>query len=109
MKRWTRLHVAICVSDLRESKEFYRRLFAVEPNKETQDQIDWILDDPPVNFSIFLDWSRPTGLDHIGIDTTIVELHDAGRRMNAKEYSSDAYAIEDPNGVRVEIFSTDRS
>jgi catechol 2,3-dioxygenase-like lactoylglutathione lyase family enzyme len=107
MKRLTRLHVAICVSDLQESSAFYRRLFAIEPTRETDEQIDWILNDPPANVSIFCDPNRPPGLDHIGIDTSIAESRDAGLRMKAKEYASNAYAIDDPDGIRVEIFSTD--
>lgn len=107
MNRPTRLHVAICVSDLRESKEFYRRLLAVEPSQEAHDQVNWILNDPPLNLSIFLDPDRSNGLDHIGVDTASALVQDARLRMKAKEYASDAYAVEDPDGVRVEIFSSD--
>ena len=66
MSRPTRLHVAIGVSDLEVSRAFYEKLFGREPTKEIEDQVDWILNDPAVNFSIFYNPERQLGPEHVG-------------------------------------------
>ncbi|MEE8259166.1 MAG: VOC family protein [Sphingomonadales bacterium] len=102
MSRPTRLHVAIGVSDLAKSRAFYSNIFNREPTHEIVDQVDWILDDPPVNFSIFYNPERVIGPEHVGLDYPKEVL--SGEKARLKP---DDFTLLDPDGLRVEIFSTD--
>ncbi len=102
MSRPSRIHVAVGVTSLQESKAFYSRLFDRGPSIEAIDQIDWLLDEPPVNFSIFYNPDRVIGVEHIGVDFAGDALRHAQKRMGSSEL-----AVSDPDGLRVEIFSKD--
>jgi catechol 2,3-dioxygenase-like lactoylglutathione lyase family enzyme len=60
-----RIHIAINVSSLREADAFYTRLLDAVATKKTSDQIDWVIDNPPVHFSLFSNDPSP-GIDHFG-------------------------------------------
>lgn len=97
------MHVAVGVTSLQDSKAFYSKLFGQGPSIEAQDQIDWLLQEPAVHFSIFYNPDKPIGVEHIGIDFTKEALPQAQQRMGSVEL-----AIFDPDGVRVEIYSKDQ-
>lgn len=102
MSRPTRLHVAIGVSDLEAARAFYSNIFNQPPTKEIVDQLDWILDDPAVNFSIFYNPKRELGPEHVGLDFPEELLPAEKNRLQP-----DDFTLTDPDGTRFEIFSTD--
>ena len=104
MSRPSRIHIAIGVTSLQDSKVFYSRLFDRAPSIEAIDQIDWLLDEPAVNFSIFYNPDRVIGVEHIGVDFAGDALQHAQKRMGSSEL-----AVSDPDGLRVEIFSKERN
>jgi len=104
MDRPSRMHVAVGVTSLQNSKEFYSRLFGRAPSIETDDQIDWLLEEPAVHFSIFYNPAKPIGVEHIGVDFTGSELPFARKRMETVDL-----AVKDPDGLRVEIYSKDQA
>ena len=103
MTRASRMHVAVGVTSLQDSKAFYARLFGQGPSLEAKDQIDWLLEEPAVHFSIFHNPDKPIGVEHIGIDFAEEALPKAQERMASLEP-----AIADPDGLRVEIYSKDQ-
>lgn len=103
MTRASRMHVAVGVTSLRDSKAFYSRLFGQGPLIEAEDQIDWLLEEPAVHFSIFYNPDKPIGVEHIGIDFAQEALPKAQERMASLEP-----AIADPDGLRVEIYSKEQ-
>lgn len=100
MTRATRIHVAVGVRDIDDSAAFYRALLGSEPTVVGNDQIDWILDAPAVNFSIFTNPDKPIGVEHIGLDFAPEELAAGQARVGSVEP-----AIVDPDGLRIELFS----
>ena len=102
MTRPTRLHVAVGVSDLAKSRAFYSNVFNQEPTREIVDQLDWILDNPPVNFSIFYNPESELGPEHVGLDFPKEALAAEKNRLKP-----DDFTMLDPDGLRVEIFSSD--
>ena len=62
-----RMHVMLKVGNLDESLRFYRQLFAAEPTVIKTDYAKWMLEDPPVNFSIGTVRRQAIGIEHLGI------------------------------------------
>lgn len=104
MSRASRMHVAVGVTSLQKASEFYSRLFGQGPSIETEDQIDWLLEEPAVHFSIFYNPDRPIGVEHIGVDFAGSALSAARKRIGTTEL-----AVSDPDGLRVEIYSKDQA
>jgi len=102
--RPTRFHVAVGVASIEASRDFYTRLFGCEPTKVAFDQVDWILDDPAVNFSIFFNVDRDIGPEHFGLDLPAEKVDAWQARIDIPE---DDIWTPDPDGIRVEVFSTD--
>lgn len=61
-----RLHIHISVEDLNESRKFYTALFGTEPTKVKEDYLQWLIDDPALNFAVSTGKAK-TGLNHLGI------------------------------------------
>lgn len=61
-----RLHLHISVKDLEKNRQFYTALFGNEPTKVKDDYIQWLLDDPYINFAISSGHEK-IGLNHLGI------------------------------------------
>jgi len=99
-----RFHIAIGVKSIDQSRAYYSRLFAAEPTKVADDQVDWILDDPAVNFSIFYNPARQIGPEHIGFDVPVEHVEEWSRRIDVPDGE---YWSADPDNIRVEVFSTD--
>ncbi|MCB0278801.1 MAG: hypothetical protein KDD94_04820 [Calditrichaeota bacterium] len=103
MQTINRMHIAINVESIEESKQFYSQLLGHEPTQIADDQIDWVIDNPATHFSIFHSDTLPKGLEHIGIDYTETDLLKAKARLQ-----TEAAAVIDPNGVKVELYSKPR-
>lgn len=104
MNRGTRIHIAIGVSSMDESTKFYSNLFGSPPTRTAIDQNDWILDDPQINFSIFLNTNRPLGIEHFGFDAPVTKHAQYLARAGFVDG-----VITDPDGVRVELFASEQS
>ena len=61
-----RIHVHVSVGELAQSIRFYAELFGTAPGVRKADYARWMLEDPPVNFSISQRGATP-GIQHLGI------------------------------------------
>jgi catechol-2,3-dioxygenase len=114
-----RLHVHVAVESLDTSVRFYSQLFASEPTVRKHDYAKWMLEDPRVNFAISAQATN-VGIEHIGIQVEnrdeLAEVYErlkrADRPVLEEGPTSCCYAksekswIEDPQGVKWEIFHT---
>ena len=112
-----RIHIHVGVENLGESRVFYTNMFGADPKKEEKEYVQWILDDPKVNFSIST--KVPTlGLDHLGIqvesDLEMEQMRESFRNADIATHSdgetvccyarSDKSWIRDPSGISWETF-----
>ena len=95
-----KIHIAINVSSLREAEAFYTGLLGAVATKKTSDQIDWVVDNPPVHISIFSN-DCPLGIDHFGFVYGTEDI--AG--INEEFAVADDGAIEGPDNLRVEFYA----
>ncbi len=102
MKNTTRVHVAINVSDFEEGRKFYSELLGRTPNRMTHDQLDWIIDQPPIHLSIYSNPKYRIGVEHIGFDMGRVELKKYRDRIGIKNLS-----IDDPDGLKIEFYTSE--
>jgi catechol 2,3-dioxygenase-like lactoylglutathione lyase family enzyme len=98
-----KIHIAVNVSSLTEGEAFYTRLLGAAATKRVSDQIDWVIDNPPVHFSIFCNGS-PLGIDHFGFVYRTEDIPG----INAAFAVSDDGAIEGPDNLRVELYAIAR-
>lgn len=61
-----RLHIHMSVKDLDINKVYYTALFGQEPTKVKEDYIQWLVDDPAINFAISTN-KEEIGINHLGI------------------------------------------
>ena len=124
-----RLHIHISVNNLNESRAFYTALFGMEPTTVKPDYLQWLVDDPAVNFALSTGRAK-RGLNHLGLqfdndgDVAAVRtrLEAAGVQGERQEQaqccyaSSNKYWAEDPQGLiweqyyttgRIELFGGD--
>jgi catechol 2,3-dioxygenase-like lactoylglutathione lyase family enzyme len=114
-----RLHVSVAVSSLKNSVRFYSVLFGIEPAVLKTDYAKWMLEDPPVNFSISSHGIHK-GIDHLGIQlddedelAALAErLAQAGHTVHEQKATTCCYAksnkawVHDPEGIAWETFHT---
>ena len=114
-----RFHVHLHVDDLGKSISFYSKLFAAEPARTDSDYAKWMLEDPPVNFTISTRGTQP-GIDHLGIQADDAgELAALKARAQAADMAlldegettccyarSEKHWITDPQGIAWEHFHT---
>ena len=82
----TRIHIAIAVTDVSRSVEFYRTLFGQEPTKLRDEYAKFEVADPPVNFTLNLapGSSAPSMPQHFGVQVKSTDaVADAKARMDA--------------------------
>lgn len=79
-----RLQLAINVSDLDEAIDFYRRLFATEPQKVEPGYANFAIADPPLKLVLFEHGEAPGSINHLGVETeTAAEVVAAESRLTA--------------------------
>jgi catechol 2,3-dioxygenase-like lactoylglutathione lyase family enzyme len=114
-----RLHIHISVKDLQESKKFYTALFGMEPTKEKEDYVQWLVDEPAVNMAISSGRGK-FGLNHLGLQVDSDEALEAieqrlekaqigGEKQDEAQCcyaSSKKYWIEDPQNIIWENYHT---
>ena len=114
-----RLHVSLAVSDLAQSRQFYAAMFGGEPTMEKEHYVQWVLDDPGINF-VIEDGNATPGLTHLGIQAqdedeltelfartaeTGAEVLDQGETQCCYARSTKNWTI-DPDGIPWESFLT---
>jgi len=114
-----RLHIHISVKDLNESRRFYTTLFGCEPTKVKDDYLQWLLDDPYINFALSTGRDK-TGLNHLGIQVdsddalSVIEQRLADGNITGEKQeeakccyaSSKKYWVQDPEGLIWENYHT---
>ena len=114
-----RLHIHISVEDLDKSRTFYTALFGIAPTKDKEDYVQWLVDDPAVNFAISTG-NKEKGLNHLGLqvdtDEAVQELEDrlqsAGVSGEKQKEAvccyakSNKYWVQDPEGIIWENYHT---
>ena len=112
-------HLALKVSDIGNSIEFYRRMFDIQPSKVRTGYAKFDLENPPLNFTLN---EAPCGsrgaLSHLGIQVRSTEdvlatkqkWIDAGLMTRDEMQTNCCYAIQDkawvsdPDGNEWEVF-----
>lgn len=101
MSRSSRIHIAVNVTSLDRSREFYTSFFGTEPTKKVEDQADWVLNNPPIHFSIYSNPKYKYGVEHIGIDFTTDELETFKSRI-----TPDGINVYDPDNLKIEVYAS---
>ena len=114
-----RAHISLNVKNMKESVDFYTKLFGKEPQKQTEDYAKFDLLSPPLNFSM---QSTPSGdishVSHFGIEVDSPSEVEKWRKRSektgltgrSKEKTACCYALQnkvwfkDPDGNSSEIF-----
>ncbi len=116
-----RIHVALNVSDVNASTQFYRLLLNTDPSKERPRYAKFEPEDPSVNLSlnqIDTPVSPQAGSAHFGIQVkTVAAVHEAIERFRkagiatiTEEATTCCYAVQDkvwvvdPDGHKWEVF-----
>ncbi len=114
-----RLHVSLSVSDLSRSRGFYAAMFGAEPTLERDGYVQWMLDDPAVNF-VIEDSNAETGLTHLGVQASdeaelaaqFDRVEQTGNPVFDEGDTQCCYArstknwVTDPDGIAWETFLT---
>ena len=112
-------HLALNVSDVTESIDFYRKLFGIEPSKVRTGYAKFDVQNPPLNFTLN-QGSVPTrgALSHLGIQVRSTEdvlatrqkWNEAGLLTRDEMQTNCCYAtqdktwVRDPDGNEWEVF-----
>jgi catechol 2,3-dioxygenase-like lactoylglutathione lyase family enzyme len=67
-----RPHISLDVRNVLVSVEFYRKVFAASPQKQTADYAKYDLKAPALNFSLVASTGRISSMDHLGIEVESV-------------------------------------
>ena len=112
-------HLALNVSDVTRSIEFYRRLFGIEPSKIRTGYAKFDVHNPPLNFTLNQGVVPSRGaLSHLGIQVRSTEdvlatrqrWNDAGLLTRDEMQTNCCYAtqdktwVRDPDGNEWEVF-----
>ena len=114
-----RFHINISVTDLKQSTEFYKLLFGVEPTVLKDDYAKWMLEDPRINFSIQVA-RKQGGVNHVGLQADTMEeleviqsrLREARDKVFDQPDAECCYArssktwVRDPDNITWETFVT---
>lgn len=105
----SRLQLALRVSDLDGSIDFYRRLFGVEPAKQHDGYANFAIAEPPLKLVLLQgEPDQPTVMDHLGVEVESTgEVTSATERLAAEglatrveEDTTCCYARQDKVWVR---------
>lgn len=115
-----KVHIALNVSDVNRSMEFYRAMFGVQPVKAKPGYAKFAVEEPPLNLTLNLD-RREHGastLSHLGIEVASTdEVLAASERLKRAGLATfdemnvdccfalqDKVWVTDPDGNRWEMF-----
>jgi catechol 2,3-dioxygenase-like lactoylglutathione lyase family enzyme len=116
----SRIHISLNVSDLRQSVEFYRVFFGLNPTKIRDGYAKFEVAEPPLNFSLNVFPEDVAAEGHLGVQLKntrfISEAYErfrtAGFTLIEEEGVACCYAVQskfwvaDPDGHRWEMFVT---
>lgn len=100
----SRVQLALRVSDLEGSVEFYSKLFGVEPAKRRPGYANFAVAEPPLKLVLIEgEVDKPTAMDHLGVEVeTTEEVHDATTRLaelglftQVEDDTTCCYALQD--------------
>lgn len=114
-----RMHISLGVADIERSRAFYAALFGSAPTLERDGYVQWLLDDPRVNFVVERQ-RDPAGVTHLGIQSEsedelaaqFARVDAAGGAVFDEGETTCCYArstknwTTDPDGNRWETFLT---
>jgi catechol 2,3-dioxygenase-like lactoylglutathione lyase family enzyme len=114
-----RPHISLDVRNVPASVEFYQKVFAVAPQKQTADYAKFDLHEPSVNFSLVASTGKVSSVDHLGIEVDSIEdiaawkvrLQEQGILEKVEENIACCFArqdklwFSDPDGNAWEIFT----
>ncbi|HUC36972.1 MAG TPA: ArsI/CadI family heavy metal resistance metalloenzyme [Acidimicrobiales bacterium] len=116
----SRVQLALNVSDLDTSVEFYSKLFGVGPAKRHPGYANFAVADPPLKLVLIENTSSASGkLNHLGVEVSSQEeVTDAARRLTGEgldteleEGTTCCYALQDkvwvkdPDGAPWEMYT----
>lgn len=115
------VHVGINVINLKQSIEFYQKVFGVKPEKVKEDYAKFLLDEPGLNFTLNVrDEVKGNQVNHFGFQVDNAEEVNAHKERLEKEgffareemdttccYAvQDKFWVTDPDGNEWEFFYT---
>ena len=114
-----RIHISLTAEDLDAASAFYTALFDHSPTLEREGYLQWLLDEPRVNFVVEKGCGTP-GLSHLGVqaesegelDTQFARVANTRAAVLDEGETQCCYArstkswTSDPSGIRWESFLT---
>lgn len=77
----SRVQLALNVTDLSESVDFYQRLFGAEPAKVRPGYANFAIDNPPLKL-VLIEGSEGGTINHLGVEVgTSAEVHSSTTRL----------------------------
>ena len=115
----SRLQLALNVSDLEESIEFYSKFFKTGPAKVRPGYANFAIAEPPLKLVLFENREAPGTINHLGVEvfstTEVVEatryLASEGFDTNIEDGTVCCHALQDkvwvdgPDGSRWEVYT----
>ncbi len=101
-----RPHLSLDVRHVPASVEFYRRVFGVPPQKQTDDYAKFDLTAPALNLSLVSSTGRISSVDHLGIEVdSLEEIAQWKSRLQTGCFArQDKLWFTDPDGNAWEVF-----
>jgi len=112
-------HLALNVSDVKQSTQFYKQLLGIQPSKEREGYVKFDVQNPPLNLTLNQVRTVSRGaLSHLGIQVRATEdvlamrqnWIDAGLPVRDEMQTNCCYAlqdktwVQDPDGNQWEVF-----
>jgi catechol 2,3-dioxygenase-like lactoylglutathione lyase family enzyme len=100
----SRLQLALRVSDLEGSIDFYTKLFGTEPAKQRPGYANFAIAEPPLKLVLIEGQpDHPTVMDHLGVEVTTsdevaaatIRLAEHGLATSTEENTACCYAVQD--------------
>jgi len=115
----SRLQLALNVSNLEESIEFYSKFFKTEPAKVRPGYANFAITEPPLKLVLFENREVPGTINHLGVEVfSTNEVVDATRYLAGEGFATDiedgtvcCHALQDkvwvdgPDGSRWEVYT----
>jgi catechol 2,3-dioxygenase-like lactoylglutathione lyase family enzyme len=103
----SRVQLALNVTDLEASIEFYTKLFNTAPSKIRDGYANFAIADPPLKLILFTGDGEPGTLNHIGVEVesteqvaaAIARATDLGLGQDIQENVSCCYAVQDKTWI----------
>jgi hypothetical protein len=114
-----RIQLALNVSNLEESINFYSIFFKTGPAKIRPGYANFAIDDPPLKLVLIENATAPGTINHLGVEVfsraevidSIEYLSDAGLATDIEKHTTCCYAVQDkvwvdgPDAARWEVYT----